>query len=85
VRRGGWARTACCRRPSWLARSGRPALPAGAEFGCLPAASRQPAVLWCPPAIPYCPQTAQPPGKTQCINHFIINDSWYLVDLPGYG
>ena len=24
-------------------------------------------------------------GKTVCINHFIINDSWYLVDLPGYG
>lgn len=25
------------------------------------------------------------PGKTQLINHFMINDSWYLVDLPGYG
>lgn len=25
------------------------------------------------------------PGKTQLINHFIIGDSWYLVDLPGYG
>jgi GTP-binding protein len=25
------------------------------------------------------------PGKTQTINHFVINDSWYLVDLPGYG
>ncbi|KDP34218.1 hypothetical protein JCGZ_07789 [Jatropha curcas] len=25
------------------------------------------------------------PGKTQCINHFRVNDSWYLVDLPGYG
>ena len=25
------------------------------------------------------------PGKTQLINHFIINDDWYLVDLPGYG
>jgi GTP-binding protein len=25
------------------------------------------------------------PGKTQTINHFIIDDSWYLVDLPGYG
>jgi GTP-binding protein len=25
------------------------------------------------------------PGKTQTINHFIINDEWYLVDLPGYG
>ena len=25
------------------------------------------------------------PGKTQLINHFIINDDWFLVDLPGYG
>ncbi|MFM2018203.1 MAG: hypothetical protein RL007_1859 [Bacteroidota bacterium] len=25
------------------------------------------------------------PGKTQLINHFTINESWYLVDLPGYG
>lgn len=25
------------------------------------------------------------PGKTQTINHFIINKNWYLVDLPGYG
>jgi GTP-binding protein len=25
------------------------------------------------------------PGKTQLINHFIINDNWYMVDLPGYG
>ncbi len=25
------------------------------------------------------------PGKTRTINHFIINDEWYLVDLPGYG
>jgi len=25
------------------------------------------------------------PGKTRTINHFIINDQWYLVDLPGYG
>jgi len=25
------------------------------------------------------------PGKTQLINHFNINDTWYLVDLPGYG
>lgn len=25
------------------------------------------------------------PGKTQVINHYLINDSWYLVDLPGYG
>ncbi len=25
------------------------------------------------------------PGKTQLINHFLINNTWYLVDLPGYG
>jgi GTP-binding protein len=25
------------------------------------------------------------PGKTQTINHFLINETWYLVDLPGYG
>ena len=29
--------------------------------------------------------TSSTPGKTQCINHFIINDDWYIVDLPGYG
>ncbi|MDR0507019.1 MAG: ribosome biogenesis GTP-binding protein YihA/YsxC [Dysgonamonadaceae bacterium] len=29
--------------------------------------------------------TSSTPGKTQMINHFIINDEWYLVDLPGYG
>lgn len=29
--------------------------------------------------------TSQTPGKTLLINHFIINDEWYLVDLPGYG
>jgi GTP-binding protein len=29
--------------------------------------------------------TSQRPGKTQLINHFIINQAWYLVDLPGYG
>jgi GTP-binding protein len=29
--------------------------------------------------------TSQRPGKTQLINHFIINEEWYLVDLPGYG
>ena len=29
--------------------------------------------------------TSQKPGKTQLINHFIINDAWYLVALPGYG
>lgn len=30
-------------------------------------------------------KTSQTPGKTQLVNHFVINDSWYLVDLPGYG
>jgi GTP-binding protein len=30
-------------------------------------------------------KTSGRPGKTQLINHFIINNSWYLVDLPGYG
>ena len=29
--------------------------------------------------------TSSTPGKTMCINHFLINDEWYLVDLPGYG
>ncbi len=29
--------------------------------------------------------TSQKPGKTMLINHYIINDEWYLVDLPGYG
>lgn len=30
-------------------------------------------------------KTSQTPGKTQLINHFMINEKWYLVDLPGYG
>ncbi|MGV3539666.1 MAG: ribosome biogenesis GTP-binding protein YihA/YsxC [Rufibacter sp.] len=30
-------------------------------------------------------KTSSFPGKTQLINHFLINDKWYLVDLPGYG
>ena len=30
-------------------------------------------------------KTSSTPGKTITINHFIINDQWYLVDLPGYG
>ena len=30
-------------------------------------------------------KTSGTPGKTQLINHFLINDKWYLVDLPGYG
>lgn len=30
-------------------------------------------------------KTSQTPGKTQLINHFLINRSWYMVDLPGYG
>lgn len=29
--------------------------------------------------------TSSMPGKTMLINHFIVNDEWYLVDLPGYG
>ena len=29
--------------------------------------------------------TSATPGKTLLINHFIVNDEWYLVDLPGYG
>jgi GTP-binding protein len=30
-------------------------------------------------------KTSSQPGKTRLINHFLINDQWYLVDLPGYG
>ncbi len=30
-------------------------------------------------------KTSGKPGKTRLINHFMINDNWYLVDLPGYG
>jgi len=30
-------------------------------------------------------RTSSNPGKTLCINHFIVNDGWYIVDLPGYG
>ena len=30
-------------------------------------------------------KTSSMPGKTLLINHFLINESWYLVDLPGYG
>ena len=30
-------------------------------------------------------KTSQTPGKTQLVNHFLVNDKWYLVDLPGYG
>jgi len=29
--------------------------------------------------------TSSTPGKTQLVNHFLIDDRWYLVDLPGYG
>lgn len=29
--------------------------------------------------------TSSTPGKTMTINHFLVNDSWYIVDLPGYG
>ncbi len=30
-------------------------------------------------------KTSASPGKTKLINHFLINENWYLVDLPGYG
>lgn len=30
-------------------------------------------------------KTSQTPGKTRLINHFVVNEEWYLVDLPGYG
>lgn len=30
-------------------------------------------------------KTSSAPGKTQLINHFLVNNQWYLVDLPGYG
>ena len=30
-------------------------------------------------------KTSAKPGKTQLINHFLVNGTWYLVDLPGYG
>ncbi|MBD1366869.1 YihA family ribosome biogenesis GTP-binding protein [Mucilaginibacter sp. ZT4R22] len=30
-------------------------------------------------------KTSQTPGKTQLINHFLVNELWYIVDLPGYG
>ena len=30
-------------------------------------------------------KTSAMPGKTMLINHFLVNDSWYIVDLPGYG
>lgn len=30
-------------------------------------------------------KTSSTPGKTLLINHFLINDEWYIVDLPGYG
>lgn len=30
-------------------------------------------------------KTSSTPGKTMLINHFLINDNWYIVDLPGYG
>ena len=29
--------------------------------------------------------TSSTPGKTMLINHFLVNDKWYIVDLPGYG
>ena len=30
-------------------------------------------------------KTSGTPGKTQLINHFLVNENWYLTDLPGYG
>lgn len=30
-------------------------------------------------------KTSATPGKTMLINHFLVNDEWYIVDLPGYG
>jgi GTP-binding protein len=30
-------------------------------------------------------KTSNTPGKTKLLNHFVINDQWYIVDLPGYG
>jgi len=30
-------------------------------------------------------KTSSAPGKTQLLNHFMVNNEWYLVDLPGYG
>jgi GTP-binding protein len=30
-------------------------------------------------------KTSSTPGKTQTLNHFLVNNNWYLVDLPGYG
>ena len=30
-------------------------------------------------------KTSQTPGKTQLINHFLVNETWFLTDLPGYG
>lgn len=30
-------------------------------------------------------KTSQTPGKTQLINHFLVDEKWYMVDLPGYG
>jgi GTP-binding protein len=30
-------------------------------------------------------KTSSTPGKTRLINHYLVNDTWYLVDLPGYG
>lgn len=33
----------------------------------------------------YLAKTSQTPGKTQLINHFLVNENWFLTDLPGYG
>lgn len=47
------------------------------------AAARQPLLKHRPQRRPAPPPPAA--GKTRCINHFLINGAWYLVDLPGYG
>ena len=36
-------------------------------------------------SLPKLAKTSGQPGKTRTINHFLVNESWYLVDLPGYG
>ena len=36
-------------------------------------------------SLPKLAKISGQPGKTRTINHFLVNESWYLVDLPGYG
>jgi GTP-binding protein len=35
--------------------------------------------------LPACARTSREPGKTRAIHHYLANEGWYLVDLPGYG